>query len=402
MSIFKYKVINNDGDKVDGYIEAVNIEEAAGNLQERGFQLLLLKEKKKKSNIDFISNLNWIKQKDVVVFSRQFSVMISANVALVQSLRILVDQTINPKFKMIIAEIADEVDGGARLSEALSKRPKVFSEFYVNIIRSGETSGKLDEVLNYLADEMEKDYDLTSKIRGAMIYPAFVMSGLLAVGALMLIFIVPKLTEIIKESGGELPIQTRMLIGLSEFMIGYWWLIIAIVAGGVVLFRAYTRTSQGERQYDYLKLKMPIFGQLLQKIYMVRFTRSMNTLIMGGVPITKGLHIAAGVVSNRVYKDLIYETAKAVEEGDSISSIFIQSAEIPKMVSQMMSVGEKTGKLDLVLKKISDFYSREVSNTINNLMSLMEPIILVIMGVAVGIMVAAVIMPMYNLANTQF
>jgi type IV pilus assembly protein PilC len=314
-------------------------------------------------------------------------------------LKILIEQTENITLKMIISEMADEVDSGLRLSDALAKRPKVFSSFYINVIKSGETSGKLDEVLNYLADEMEKDYDMTSKIRGAMIYPVFVFTGLVAVGVVMMIFVVPKLTGIMTETGATLPLATRILIGTSGFLTAYWWLLSVLLIGAAAGSKFYLKLPAGKKQFDLLKLRVPIFGKLFQRIYLVRFTRSMNTLIMGGVTITKSLNIASGVVGNEIYKELIEKTSQAVEDGDSISSVFVESKEIPKMVSQMMAIGEKTGKMDVILGRITDFYSREINNIVVNLMTLMEPIIMVIMGVAVGVMVAAIILPMYNMAS---
>lgn len=400
MAIFKYKALDVDKKERKGLIEAINEEAAAGTLKEKGLSIISIKRKsERKGKAKFLTILNRVKLKDLVIFSRQFAVMISANVALVQSLRILVEQTENITLKMIVSEIADEVDSGLRLSDALAKRPKIFSNFYINVIKSGETSGKLDEILNYLADEMEKDYDMMSKIKGAMIYPVFVLLSLGIVGVIMMVFVVPKLTGILTETGAELPMATKILIGTSDIMSNYWWLLLIILVGIIIGFKFYIGTPLGRRQFDFLKLKIPIFGKLLQRIYLVRFTRSMNTLIVGGVPIIKSLEIAAEVVGNQTYKDLIKETSKAVEDGDSISSVFIDSKEIPKMVSQMMSIGEKTGKLDIILGRITDFYSREISNIVANLMTLMEPLIMAVMGVAVGIMVAAIILPMYNMAS---
>jgi type IV pilus assembly protein PilC len=399
MPIFKYKAIDKNNKSIEGLIETTSDSVAAEILQEKEFTVISITEKAVKKQLGFMKALNRVKQKDLVIFSRQFAVMVSANVVLVQALRILVDQTENLTLKMVVSEIADEVDAGSRLSDSLSKRPKIFSDFYINVIKSGETSGKLDEVLNYLADEMEKDYDMMSKIKGAMIYPAFVLFGLGVVGVMMMVFVVPKLTSILTETGGELPFATKLLIGTSEFMAKYWWLLIIIILAIFFGVRAYLKTETGKKQFDYIILKLPVFGKLLQRIYLVRLTRSMNTLIVGGVTITKSLKIVADVVENETYKYLIKETLKAVEDGESISSVFITSNEIPKMVSQMMSIGERTGKLDIILERITDFYSREVKNIIDNLMSLMEPIIMVIMGIAVGIMVAAIILPMYNMAN---
>ena len=400
MPIYKYQAFNKDKKAQEGLVEADSKDYAAELLAEKGLAIVTLSEAssgKAKFNLNF---LNRVKMKDIVIFSRQFSVLVSANVSMVQALKILVEQTANTTLKMVVSEVADEVDAGTALSEALGKQSKIFSNFYVSVVRSGETSGKLNEVLSYLADEMEKDYDMMSKIKGAMIYPAFVLCSLIIVGILMMIFVVPKLTGILTESGAELPVTTRILIGTSGFMQKYWWLLAAMVVGLAAAVRYYLNRPKGKRQFDYIKLRLPIFGHLFQLIYLVRFTRSMNTLLVGGVTIDNSLKVAAEVVGNKIYQELIEETIKEVEDGNSISSVFINSKTIPKMVSQMLNIGEKTGKMDVILERITNFYSREIYNIVANLMTLMEPIIMVVMGVAVGMMVAAVILPMYNLASS--
>jgi len=398
MPVYQYKARNKNNKTVSGLVEALSEEIAVETLQEKSFSVTFVKEVRV-GKFGHLSIFNNVSHKDVVIFSRLFAVLISANIAMVQALKIVVEQTENVKFKMIISEVADEIDAGTRLSEALAKHPKVFSNFYISVVRSGETSGKLDEVLTYLADEMEKDYDMMGKIKGAMIYPAFVMTGMLGVGIVMMIFVVPKLTVMLKESGTELPFATRVLMGSSDFLANFWWLILFIVVALVLSVRFYIKTPIGKYLVDYGKLRVPIFSGLFQKIYLVRFTRSMHTLIVGGVTITKSLKITADVVNNQIYKELIEETVKQVEDGNSISLVFADSKEIPKMVSQMLNIGEKTGKMDLVLQRITNFYSREIDNTVANLMTLIEPIIMVVMGVAVGMMVAAIIMPMYSMAN---
>jgi len=398
MPIFRYKVFNREKKLQEGIVEANSREYVEEILKDKGFSIIAISEMAvaKKTGLSFLDR---VKDKDIVIFSRQFSVLISANVAVVQALKILTEQTVNLKLKIVISQVADEVDAGSSLSEALGKWPAIFNNFYTSVIKSGEASGKLDEVLNYLADEMEKDYDMMSKIRGAMIYPIFVLCSLGAVGVVMMIFVVPKLTSILTESGVALPLSTRILIGTSKFMAGYWWLLLLAVGAVILLFKLYTSRPAGKRQLDFLKLKLPIFGHLFQLIYLVRFTRSMNTLIVGGVTIANSLKVAAEVSGNKIYQELIKKTIKEVDDGNSISSVFRESKSIPKMVSQMLSIGEKTGKMDIILEKITNFYSREVANIVTNLMTLMEPIIMVIMGVAVGIMVAAIILPMYNLAS---
>jgi len=398
MPVYKYKALNREEQTVSGLVEAASEDEAIGLLKDNELSIVSLSEDSRggKKNIIIFGG---VKPKDVVIFSRQFSVLISANVTLVQSLKLLVDQTKNLKLQMIISEIASEVDGGARLSDSMLKYPKVFSGFYVNIVKSGETSGKLDEVLNYLADELEKDYDMTSKIKGAMMYPAFVLTGLGVVGVVMMTFVVPKLTGIMQETGGELPIATRILIKVSDFLSAYWWLILISLVGSIFGAKSFSSTPSGKKFFGILILRLPIFGTLFQRIYLVRFTRSLQTLLIGGISITKALGIVAGVVDNYVYKSLIDETRKEIEDGNSISTAFLKSKDVPSMVTQMMSIGEKTGRLDTILERVTDFYTREVNNMVANLMTLMEPIIMVIMGIGVGLMVAAVIMPMYNMAQ---
>lgn len=400
MPVFKYSAKNAQGERAQGLINAYNRRAASERLEEMGLVIMSLKDKTDSLELKLRSIFLPVKAKDLVVFSRQFSVMISANLALVQALRIAAEQTTNVALKMTISEVAYEVDSGSSLSAALAKRPKVFSAFYTNVIRSGETSGRLDEVLVYLADEMEKDYDMMGKIKGAMIYPAFVLGGLLIVGVLMMVWVVPQLTNVMRESGAALPLSTVIVVDISNFLINFWWLLAILAVGLIIALRLFVNTDRGKRTFDLIKLKLPVFGNLFQLIYIVRFTRSMKTLINGGVTISKSLEVVANVVGNSVYKDLIEKSLRNVEEGSSFSKVFMESDTVPKMVPQMIVVGEKTGKLDLVFTKITDFYSREIANTLANLMALLEPSIMVVMGVAVGVMVAAVIMPMYNLAGS--
>jgi len=401
MPIYKYQATNKEGKKIIGLAEARSEGEAIDILKDKDYEIVSIEEKTEAKSLHFGSFFNRIKPKDLVVFSRQFAVLISANVSLVQSLKLLVEQTSNEKMKAAVAEIADEVDGGTKLSDSLAQRPQIFSNFFINVVKSGESSGKLDEVLNYLADELEKDYDMTSKIKGAMIYPAFVLCGLTGVGVVMMVFVIPKLTAMMAESGAILPLPTRILMMISDALANYWYIFIILIIGLVVGYKQMSRTPAGKKILDNAILRVPVFGKLFQRIYLVRFTRSLQTLIMGGVTISKALGITAEVVTNEVYRDLIRDTRKEVEDGNSISSIFMNSPMVPSMVSQMLKIGEKTGRLDMVLERITVFYSREVNNIIANLMTLMEPIIMVVMGIGVGVMVAAIIMPMYQMATNM-
>lgn len=399
MAVYKYKARNQYGQLLEGSVESTTEAEAAELLATRQLALISLSEGKapgRKFNI----NIGNVKAKDIVIFSRQFSVMISATVPVVQALRILATQTSNPIFAEKITAMVNDVDGGMKLSDAMARHKKIFSRFYISMVKSGETSGRLEEVLQYLADQMEKDYDLVSRIKGAMIYPVFIIIGMIVVGFLMTTFVVPKMTNILKESGVTLPFLTQVLINISDFMSKNWPFI--IVATGVLLFvlRLWMRSKAGNILWDMAKIQIPIFGQLFKKIYIVRFTRSLSTLIKGGVPITTALRITAEVVDNKAYAKLLLDTVAEVEDGNSIATLFITSKLMPKMLGQMISIGERTGRVDVVLEKLSDFYSREIDNLVMGLTSLIEPLILMIMGVGVGAMVAAIMLPMFRLAQS--
>ena len=310
--LFNYRAKNKDGQTINGAIEAQTKDEAINILLAEGLILLSIEASSGRDVINL--DLAWlqpIKTKDLVMFSRQLAVMSSATLPIVQSLRILAEQTDNKKFQKIIMAMADDVDGGEKFSNTLERYPKIFNEFFVAMVRSGETSGKLDKVLNYLADEQEKDYVLMSKIRGAMIYPAFILAALGGVGAVMMIFVVPKMTAVLQETGGELPMATRILIAVSGFLSGWGGLL--LLAGLIALFmivKVILKKRGPRRQFDFLKLKLPVFGTLFQRIYLVRFTRSMATLLDGGVSLPKSLEIAAEVVGNGYYKNLLLETEK--------------------------------------------------------------------------------------------
>jgi len=399
MPIFKYVAETSAGKIKRGTIVGLSDSEVTAKLRKKDLNPQSIINATNSLESKFLMFIAPIGAKDLVIFSRQFSVMISANVPVVESLLVLVDQTNNISLKNMLSEIAFEVDGGAFLSDAFSKRPKIFSDFFVNIIRSGESSGKLDEVLNYLADEMEKNYDMISKVKGAMIYPVFVLCGLGAVGVVLMIYVIPNLTSILTETGMELPFSTRIVIGTSNFLQSYIIFILLALGGLAFLLRAYLKTYSGKRNFDIIKLRLPVFGTLFKYIYLMRFTRSLATLLKGGVTITRSLEITAEVVGNVIYKELILQTLESINDGNPLALVMENSNYVPKMVPQMIAVGEKTGKIDVVLDRITLFYSREATNMLDNLSKLMEPMIMVIMGVGVGIMVAAVILPMYNMAN---
>lgn len=397
--LFDFRAKKTDGDVIAGTVEAAHETMARGLVQERGFELIAMTKHRRPFSTFAIPFLSRVSVKEITIWSRQLSVMVSANLPIVQALKTLANQATNPLLRDVLHETARDVEGGARLSLALSRHPRVFSNFFVQMVRSGETSGRLDDVLDYLADQQEKDYDLISKIRGAMMYPAFILSGLLVVGFIMMTFVIPKLTAVISESGATLPWTTRLLIAVSGFFAHYWWLVLVIVIGASIAFFRFIATPSGRAMWDAFKLKIPVFGTLFSRIYLVRFCRSLSTLMIGGVPLATSLAIVAEVVGNSVFKTLILDTAKAVKDGHSLTAIFQKHKEFPAMASEMLATGERTGTLEDILSRLSTFYSREIDNLITNMVSLIEPMIMVLMGLAVGVMVSAIILPMYNLAN---
>jgi type IV pilus assembly protein PilC len=399
MPVYSYKAKNAAGEDVEGPVEAESETAATELLRERGFKILTMDEREEDILGFQLTFLQRITPKDLVIFSRQLSVMVGASIALPKAIRTTARQTRNSKLRAILVDVSNEVEGGVRLSEALGKHARVFGSFFVSMVRSGETSGQLDEVLLYLADQQEKDYDIRTRVKGAMTYPIFVMAMLFIVGGIMMTFVVPKLTGILKESGVALPFTTRLLIGTSDFFVSYWYLLIGLVILAVFGVRAANRTPAGKRVIDGFILHVPVFGPLLRRIYIARMTHSLSTLIVGGVDMVTSLKVVAGVVGNEVYRDVLLETVQEVGAGNSLGNIWRGRNEFDKMVVQMVAVGEETGKLQVVLQRLNEFYTREVNATVANLSTAIEPIIMVIMGLAVGVMVSAIILPMYTLAQ---
>lgn len=400
MPIYSYKVRDGRGRELDGAVEAADAAQAADVLRERGYQVLDVEEREAASLGSFrFTFLQRVKTEDVVIFSRQLSVMVGASISIVRSLRTAARQTASPKLRGIVMDIAAEVEGGVRLSDAFAKYPRVFGTFYVNMLRSGETSGKLDEVLHYLADQQEKDLDLRRRVKGAMTYPIFVLIMLFIVGTVMMVFVVPKLTAVLRESGAELPVTTRALIGISDFAVRWWYLVTAVVLAAVFGTRAAYRTPGGKRFFDRLLLSVPVFGPLFRKIYVTRITHSLSTLVEGGVDMVTSLKVVAGVVGNEVYREGLIRTIQDVSAGSTVASVWKGRKEFPDMVTQMVAIGEETGKLQQVLTRLTDFYTREVNASVATLSTAIEPIIMLVMGVAVGGLVSAIILPMYNLAQ---
>jgi len=340
-----------------------------------------------------------VSRKEIVIFSRQLAILFKSEVPLVESLQSLALQAKDP-FKGKLMNIAEEIQGGSSFSQALSKYPKVFTVFYVSMVKSGEAAGKMSETLLYLADHLEREYQVQSKLKGAMIYPAFIMGTLFLVGMVMIYFVIPQLTSMLTDFGGKLPLLTRMIIGFSDFFRskGYWLLPILVLL--IIFGKRYISTPEGKRAFDNFALKIPIFGKFIMLTNIVQFSENLSTLISGGLPITRALEITKEVLGNIMFKEMVTEISEAVRKGETISSVLERHPEIvPPLVLQMTLVGERTGQVDNALKNIVVFYQKELDASVDNMISLIEPILLVFLGVVVGILVAGIMLPIYNMGS---
>lgn len=341
-----------------------------------------------------------VKDKELVLFSRQLAILISSDVPLVQSLKTLTQQTDNVYFEEVLFKISNDVEGGLIFSKALAKYPKIFSPLYINLIKSGEVAGQLKESLEYLADHLEKDYYLRSRVKGAMIYPAFILSTFIIIGIIMLITVVPQLISLLEETGQELPLPTKIFIGVSTFLRTWGWLIGIIFIGGLIAFWRWVMTPLGRDFWDKLILKLPIFGKILQQTYLARLAENLSTLIKGGLMIMQALTVTGEVVGNTVYRRIIFQARDEVRIGNTISSVLGKHPkQFPPLVIQMMQTGEKTGRIEFILKNLASFYTKEVDAIVGNLTQIIEPILIIALGLIVGGLVAAVLMPIYNLAG---
>ncbi|OGZ56733.1 MAG: hypothetical protein A3H64_01645 [Candidatus Ryanbacteria bacterium RIFCSPLOWO2_02_FULL_45_11c] len=397
---FNYQARTQNGELQTGVLEAATLDIAVSSLQRRGLIVVSLKPEEERSFAEF-RLFGRVKQKDIVILSRQLSTLFEAKVPVVESLRVIISEMENPLLKREITTLLDDIQGGAAMSQAMSRHPKVFSTFYVNMVRSGEESGKLDETFTYLADYLERSYELTSKARNALIYPAFVFFTFIVVMILMFVIILPQLIPILNEVGGELPIYTRALIGLSNIMRTFGILVLLICGFlGLFLWRYY-QTDAGRLMAHRFQISIPLVGTLYRKLYMARLADNLQTLLSGGIPVVRALEITGEIIGNEVYRLALLESIESIKGGSSISASFARHPDIPPLLSQMVRIGEETGRLDNILKSIARFYQKEVDNLVDNLVDLIEPIMILVLGGGVGLLVAAILMPIYSI-TAQF
>ncbi len=394
MPAFTYTARTSNGELRTATIDAPSREDVVAQLRRQRMSIVKVDEdakpKKRKGSI---------KMRDVVIFTRQFSTMINAGLPLVQALDILAKQSENKVLAAVTRDLVFDVESGHTVADALAKHPNAFSDLYVNMVAAGEAGGILDTILLRLATFMEKNDALVRKVKGAMIYPGVIMSVAVIAITVLLIFVIPVFEGMFSSVGLALPLPTRVVIGMSRFLKGYWFVVAGVIAGTVWLLRRYYRTSNGKLAIDRMLLRMPVLGDVLRKSAVSRFTRTLGTLISSGVSILDGLEITAKTAGNRVIQDAIMSSRASIAGGDTIAAPLQKSAVFPPMVISMIAVGEQTGGLDEMLTKIADFYDEEVDAAVSGLLALLEPLMIVFLGVVVGGMVVAMYLPIFDMIN---
>jgi len=401
MPVFSWVAVTKRGRKLKGEIDVADEKIALSQLKRRSFDVKKLKLKPNDifANVAFMKPK--VKKKDIVIFTRQFSTMIDAGLPLVQGLTILAEQSENPTFKGVLKGINRDVEGGSTLAEAMKKHPAVFDDLFVNLVAAGEVGGILDTILRRLAEYIEKNERLKAQIKGAMTYPIVVMAIAIIVIAVILIFVIPVFEDMFKSFGSALPLPTQIVVNMSRFMkSNFIWIILAFVAVGF-LFKKYRASKGGRRTTDNLSLKLPIFGDMLKKVAVARFTRTLGTMIQSGVPILDALEIVARTSGNIILEEILFEVRGSIAEGQTIAEPLSENDIFPGMVIQMISVGEATGALDTMLEKIADFYDEEVDTAVEALTSMLEPLLMLFLGGAIGGLVIAMYLPIFSMASAM-
>ncbi len=399
MEKYEYKAKDNDGETRKGIVEAKDEKFAVKVLRERGFFVISLRPKSKgflaEAKGGFFSRVSL---SDKVNFTRQLSTMIMSGLPVTEALEILELQT-SPAMARIIGEILRDVEGGGNLASSLEKHPDVFDQVYIALIRSGEAAGVLDKVLNRLADNLEKEKEFNSKVKGAMIYPIIVVSAMIGVAGIMMVFVIPKMTTIYDEFQAELPVPTKILMAVSKFATNFWWLCLAIIAGLIFGFRVLSKNPQFKKRYDEIIFSLPVIGNLRKQIMLTEFTRTLGLLISAGILIVDAIDIVRHSLKSPVYERAITEAGKEVEKGLPLATALARAEVFPPILPQMIAVGEETGKLDEVLTKVSSYFEQEAETAVKGLTSALEPLIMIVLGVGVAFLLIAVIMPIYNLTS---
>ncbi len=399
---FEYQARDQTGQLQVGFIEAEDRDSAARRIAADNLYILALAETHKKGAHSAITNIfNQVTQKDIVIFTRQFATLLESDVSLSESLRTLAAQTRNILLKEAIVWMQKDIDAGLSLSQAIGRHENIFTEFYVNMLRSAEATGRVAEVTNFIADYLEKQAILASKVRNALVYPMFLVGFLFIVVIFMSIVVFPQIESVFQELGTELPAMTRALIAFGAFLVNWWWAVLAGGAFTIFSFKDYFKSKEGKVFLDEIMLRIPMFNQILKNMYVARFSDSISVLVKGGVSIVQAIEITARTMGSAIYGEILMIVADEVKNGTFLSQALAKHPKyFPPLVSQMLAVGEQTGKIDVLLRKVSSFYSREVEDLVSGLVEFIQPILMIIVGIVVGILFASILAPIQEFVST--
>ncbi len=398
MPIFTYRARDSFGKQRVGTVDARSEASAVGLLKEQGLYVISLEERKT-NLVEQLSNIRGVSTTETVAFTRQLSTMVSAGLPISRALEVLSEQSTNPKFRKILLDALRDVEGGTSLSSAFGRFPRIFSPTYIALVRAGESSGKLDEVLLRLADTMEADRELSAQFTGALIYPAIIFVAMIGVFILMMVFVVPKLADMYYSLNVELPAITQFMISMSDFIVHKYYIVILIVVGIGFATKTFLATPIGSDMVSVAMFKMPVFGKINKQKEIAQYTRTLSLLVSAAIPIVEALNIVADVVKNKLLKEAAYASAQNVEKGNSLSDYVKSNKNFPPIVGQMISVGEETGQLDSVLDRVADFFDGETSHAVKGLAAALEPIILIMLGGMVGVLIISIITPIYKITS---
>lgn len=400
MSLFYYTAVDAEGRERKGSIDAINKEVAITALQRRALVISSINAAESNSLLQYkLGFFERISNKDIVILSRQITTLFEAQVSALRAFSLLATESQNPALQDRLGKVVGDLQSGSTISDALAKHPKVFSAFYVSMVRSGEETGRLDEAFTFLADYLDRTYEVTSKARNALIYPGFVIFTFVSVMVLMLTTVIPRLSDILLETGQELPLYTRIVIGAGQFFSQYIFLILIGVVIGAVLLYKYAQTDKGKAYIARARLEVPYVGDLYRKLYMSRVSDSLSTTLTSGIQLVRGIEISAEVVGDPVYSAILKTVAQEIQSGRPASEVLAEYPEFPHIMVAMIKVGEETGDLGKILETMAKFYRREVSNSVDTLVSLIEPLMIVMLGAGVGFLLASVLVPIYSLSS---
>ena len=399
--LFTYKALDQSNIQREGTVEAPSIDSAITAVQKRGYTLISIDEKAASNSLLNIE-IDWfsrVSHKEVVILSRQIATLFQAQVSPLRIFRLLSAEVENKKLANALNQVVEDLQAGNSISRSLSAHPDIFSSFYVNLVRAGEESGSLEKSFDYLADYLDRQYEVQAKAKNALIYPAFVISIFVIVMVLMMTQVIPNIAAILIDSGQELPIYTKIVIGISDFLIDYMGFIVLILGAGAVFFWRFSQTPVGRRAIDEFTLSLPFVGDLQSKLLLTRICDNLSTMFSSGIAMVQAIEVTADVVDNTVFKEILTEVLVEVKGGRSFADSIGEYPQIPGVLAQMAKVGEETGSLSNILKTLSNFYRREANNAIDTMIGLIEPIMIVMLGLGVGVLLASVLMPIYNLTS---